>query len=141
MSEYIQKFVKVISQNVSRCIALIIWEISVVSLFHYFEWSMFSKSEMIAFGLHFFLSIFWFCIFVIIRNKYIVNRRKRYNPIRILSEFGIYIFTDFLLIHGIISLINWEFHIEIIELMSMASVMYIINLYFDAFGHNCCHKH
>lgn len=141
MNKHIQKFTKIISQNVSRCIALIIWEFVIVTLFHYLEWSFFSKSEMISFGLHFLLSIFWFCVFVIIRNKYIIGRRKWYHPFRILAEFAIYIFADFLLVHGIIAMINWEFHLELFELLVMASMMYAINIYFDRFGHECCHNH
>ena len=141
MNKYIQEFAKTISQNVSRCIALILWELSIVGIFHYLEWSFFSKSEMISFGLHFLLSIFWFCVFVIIRNKYIIGRWKRYHPLRILCEFAIYIFADFLLIHGFIAMINGEFHFEIMELLVMATVTYGINIYFDRFGHECCHRH
>lgn len=141
MKNYLQDIAQIISQNVSRCIALILGELAMVWLFHYLEWSLFTRSEAISFGLHFVLSIFGFCVFIIIRNKYIINKRKRYNPIRIISEFVIYILADFMLIHGSIALINWEFHIEIVEILAMATMMYIINMYFDKYNHDCCHKH
>lgn len=141
MNKYIQEFTNTISQNISRCIVLILGELAIVWIFHYFEGDFFSRSEMISFGLHFILSIFGFCVFVIIRNKYIINRWKRYNPLRILSEFGIYILADFMLIHGIIALINSEFHPEPLELLVMASAVYAINIYFDRFSHECCHNH
>ena len=134
-------FIELLKNNANRCIALVVAEIVVISWFHYIEWSLFLNSELLALGIHFLLSLFWLCFYVIMRSKFSLSKHKRYSPYRIIWESILYTVFDFLLIHATIGRILGEFEFHAEELGVILLFVYAINLYFDTHAHKCCHDH
>lgn len=132
---------ELLRKNANRCIALVVLEILVIWLFHYFEWSLFLKSEIIALSLHLVLSLFGLCFYVMMRSRLQVSKTTRYSWKRVLGEPLLYIIFDFMVIHVIIWMIFWEFVFHRDELLPILIGVYVINLYFDTHKHHCCHDH
>lgn len=132
---------ELLKKNASRCIALVVVEIVVMTVFHVMEGEQFVISELLALWLHLFLSLFGLCFYVIMRSKFNMAATRRFSPKRILGEPLLYLVFDFFVIHVIMGLLMGEFELHVPELIAIIVFVYWVNLYFDVSKHHCCHDH
>lgn len=132
---------ELLRKNANRCLSLVVLEIIVIGLFHYFEWSLFLRSEIVALSIHLVLSLFWLCFYVMMRSKLNISKTKWYGIKRLLWDPALYIIFDFIIIHVIIWMLFGEFELHRDELLPILVGVYCINLYFDTHKHHCCHDH
>ncbi|MFA7284547.1 MAG: hypothetical protein WC004_01855 [Candidatus Absconditabacterales bacterium] len=133
--------IELLKKNASRCIALVVVEIVVMTVFHIIEGEQFVISELLALGLHLFLSLFGLCFYVIMRSKLKMSSTRWFDLKRIVGEPLLYLVFDFFIIHVIMGLAMGEFELHIPELIAIIVFVYGINLYFDTSKHHCCHDH
>ncbi|HMY80297.1 MAG TPA: hypothetical protein PK048_00445 [Candidatus Absconditabacterales bacterium] len=125
----------------NRCLALVVWEILVIGVFHLWEGTLFDRSEMIIISLHLLLSLFGLCFYVVMRSKWGLARIRGFSFTKIIKDICLYLVFDYIIIHVLISFIAGDhIHIEWIELIVILIGVILINSYFDT-HHHCCHEH
>lgn len=124
-----------------RCIILLIYEASVILIFH----SLFEGLDndiFISLGIHFVFSIFGLCIYVLIRKYLKLYLLKAISPKKLFLDSFLYLIFDFGLIHILPKIIqNHEIEIHYFELILLLIGVYLINNYFDKKMCNEIHCH